>query len=52
MKQKVCEFYCEKRKKNIGDGLTCFVCTDIVRSTKPEQMCVYERTIREYEREV
>ena len=54
MKQKCYEFYCEKRKCKIGDGMCCFTCEQHERPDDWREMkkCKHERVISEYEREV
>ena len=54
MKQKCYEFYCEKKKRNIGNGMCCFTCQQIERPDNFLEMkkCKHEKVIGEYEREV
>lgn len=53
MKQKCYELYCEFYKMNIGMGFYCKVCKHIKNPEKYDgRICIYEKTIREYEREV
>ena len=53
MKQKCYEFYCMKKKRNIGMGWCCKECKEIELPEKYDgRICVYEKTVREYTREV